>query len=123
VKGRGKRLTVIALAIVCIAAAVPALAFDITRNNVAAEKGRRASGTPDLASEKSNEAATRYRIDPLNYNERWASMFGSAVRVSNRLSLFADYQYDQWASHSSASDTSFRAWENYRVTLGCVVQY
>jgi len=80
-------------------------------------------GTPDLASEKSSEAAARYRVDALNYNDRWASMFGSELAITSSVSLFADYQYDQWASRSTGSDTSFRAWENYRLTVGCMVQY
>ena len=113
----------IAAAIGCIAVSVSAFAFDAQRTMPAAEPHRAPFGITDLSSERNSEAATRYRVDPLNYNDRWASMFGSEFPISNAVSLFADYQYDQWAPRSSGSDTSFRAWENYRVTVGCTVQY
>ena len=122
-KCRGKRLVTIAAAIGCIVVSVPALGFDTHRTFDAAGANLAASGTPDLSSEKTNEAAARYRVDPLNYDDRWASMFGSAFPISRSVSLFADYQYDQWASRSSGSDTSLSAWENYRLTVGCSVRY
>lgn len=121
-----RRLVTIAVAVWCLVVSFPAFAFDThcERGAIAAEHpAAAASDTPDLASEKSREAATRYRVDPLNYDDRWASMFGSAFPISKGISLFVDYQYDQWAPRSSGADTSFRAWENYRVTVGCTVKY
>jgi hypothetical protein len=123
VTSRTKRWVTIAAAAGCLVFARPGFAFDTHTAAVRPPTGLAASGTPDLSSDKSNEAAARYRVDPLNYDDRWASMFGSAFPISKSVSLFADYQYDQWAPRSSGADTSFRAWENYRVTVGCTFRY
>jgi len=123
---RGKQIAVVAIAIGCVAMSLPAHAFDSHRSRAAAgaiRRGAAGNGSRATSREQSNESPTLYNVDPLNYNERWTSMFGSEFPITKRVSLFADYQYDQWAPHSSGRDISFRAWENYRVTFGCSVRY
>lgn len=122
------RFAVAAAVIGCVALAAPSpgSAFDAEGAGAVVRAGLRSLnrvGEPDLSSGRDAEASARYNVDPLHYNERWTSMFGSELFLSESVSLFADYQYDQWAPSSPGGEKPFRAWENYRVTVGWTVTY
>lgn len=110
-----------------LASAAAVFGFDADRAHSIAYEARALRGAGVVETDRAREARTetpsRYAVDPLHYNERWTSMFGSEVSVSDSVSLFVDYQYDQWAPSSAGGESAFRAWENYRVTIGCSVAY
>ena len=120
------RTRALAIAIwVFACAAAPADAFDSqlaygSRPGVLPPPCLSAAATP---SGVVVEEASQYRLDPLYYDKRFTSMFGSELALTDRLSIFADYQYDQWAQRSMSTETAFGAWKNYRVTLGWSFRY